>query len=164
MQAQDYTMTKWAVGIRLQTPSLQTVNKAIAQGRIVRTHIMRPTWHLVPGEDLKWVLTLCARRIKTSWETYAKGKHGVSPEKYTRCNDLIIKILEEKQYLTKQELAQELVKAGGIGDVSLINLFTVRAETDGIICSGADKGKTQPIPYWKNIYLFQKRCMWKRHC
>ncbi|MCD8193510.1 MAG: winged helix DNA-binding domain-containing protein [Tannerellaceae bacterium] len=141
VQAQDYTMTKWAIGMRLQTPSLKAVNQAIEEGRIVRTHIMRPTWHLVPGEDLRWMLKLSAQRIRSSWESYAKGKHGISPDKYILCNDLIIKLLEENHCLTKQELAREFVKAGIIPDTSYVNLFTVRAEVDGIVCSGADKGK-----------------------
>ena len=47
MQAQDYTMSKWAVGLRLKSATIAQVNEALAKGEIVRTHIMRPTWHYV---------------------------------------------------------------------------------------------------------------------
>ena len=42
MQAQDYTMSKWAVGLRLKSATIAQVNEALAKGEIVRTHIMRP--------------------------------------------------------------------------------------------------------------------------
>ena len=37
MQAQDYTMVKWAVGMRLKSPGIQAVEKALHQGEILRT-------------------------------------------------------------------------------------------------------------------------------
>ena len=44
MQAQNYPMVKWAVGMRLKSATLQKVEKALAKGEILRTHVMRPTW------------------------------------------------------------------------------------------------------------------------
>lgn len=43
IQAQDYDMAKWAIGIRLQSSTLRDVDEALRQGRIIRTHVMRPT-------------------------------------------------------------------------------------------------------------------------
>ena len=76
MQAQDYTMVKWAVGMRLKSPGIQAVEKALHQGEILRTHVMRPTWHLVAAEDIRWMLKLSAQRIKSANDSYAKG-HGL---------------------------------------------------------------------------------------
>ena len=45
MQAQDYTHAKWAVGLRIPGSTDADVEKAIDQGDIIRTHILRPTWH-----------------------------------------------------------------------------------------------------------------------
>ena len=56
IQAQDYTMSKWAIGIRLKAGNLQTVNEALAKGDILRIHVMRPTWHYVAAEDIRWML------------------------------------------------------------------------------------------------------------
>lgn len=52
MQAQNYSMVKWAVGMRLKSATIQTVEKALRDGEILRTHVMRPTWHLVAAEDI----------------------------------------------------------------------------------------------------------------
>lgn len=65
IQAQDYTMSKWAIGIRLKAGNLQTVNEALAKGDILRIHVMRPTWHYVAAEDIRWMLKLSSRRIIT---------------------------------------------------------------------------------------------------
>ena len=56
MQAQNYSMVKWAVGMRLKSATIQTVEKALRDGEILRTHVMRPTWHLVAAEDIRWML------------------------------------------------------------------------------------------------------------
>ena len=63
IQAQEYEMAKWAIGIRLRSSSLETVNEALYKGDILRTHVMRPTWHFVAAEDIRWMLMLSSERI-----------------------------------------------------------------------------------------------------
>ena len=43
MQAQDYLMSKWAIGIRLLNSTYSTVEDAIDKAEVIRTHLMRPT-------------------------------------------------------------------------------------------------------------------------
>ena len=59
MQAQDYRMMRWAVAMRTVKPSARAFEKDFNEGRIIRTHLFRTTWHLVAGEDLGWMLDLC---------------------------------------------------------------------------------------------------------
>ena len=42
MQAQNYSMVKWAVGMRLKSATIQTVEKALRDGEILRTFIKLP--------------------------------------------------------------------------------------------------------------------------
>lgn len=60
MQAQDYAMAKWALGIRLPGATDQDVEGAIRRGEILRTHLLRPTWHFVSADDIYWLLALTA--------------------------------------------------------------------------------------------------------
>ena len=53
MQAQEYAMAKWAIGLRLQKVTETAVEQAINEGRILRTHLMRPTWHFVGPDDIR---------------------------------------------------------------------------------------------------------------
>src|SRR3954463_6779830 len=51
MQAQEYAMAKWAIGLRLPGIREEAVEMACDQGKILRTHVMRPTWHFVAPAD-----------------------------------------------------------------------------------------------------------------
>ena len=139
IQGQDYTMSKWAVGIRLKNPSLKAVEEAFNRGEILRTHVMRPTWHLVAAEDIRWMIGLSGKRIRNAWGSIDK-EWGVDEKLLNKCNKQLEKILEGKN-LTKQEVAIELERAGILRDTSWVNRFTLYAEAEGIICSGADKNK-----------------------
>ena len=69
IQAQDFAMSKWAIGIRLCDPSDQMIESAIDKGEIIRTHLLRPTWHFVASDDLYWMLKLSAPKLKSSMKS-----------------------------------------------------------------------------------------------
>src|SRR5687767_13546212 len=66
MQAQDYPSAKWAIGLRIPGATEAKVEKAIETGKILRTHLMRPTWHFVAAEDIRWLLKLSAPQLKST--------------------------------------------------------------------------------------------------
>ena len=142
MQAQDYTMVKWAVGMRLQSPGIQAVEKALHQGEILRTHVMRPTWHLVAAEDIRWMLKLSAQRIKSANDSYAKG-HGleITEQQYERSHAVLENILSGKRSLAKQEIAEHFEHSGLPADNYHMTRFMSRAEAEGIVCSGECRGR-----------------------
>src|ERR1700761_4561956 len=71
MQAQDYAMAKWAVGIRLDLTE-RHIEQAINAGEIVRTHVLRPTWHFVSAADVRWMLQLSAQRIRGAFAAMSR--------------------------------------------------------------------------------------------
>ena len=141
MQAQNYSMVKWAVGMRLKSATIQAVEKALREGEILRTHVMRPTWHLVAAEDIRWMLKLSAQRIISANDSFAKGYDlDIPNELYTKAHDLLEKILCGKKSLTKQEIAEHFNRSGIVADNRRMTRFMARAEQEGIICSGEDRG------------------------
>lgn len=153
VQAQDFAMMKWAVGIRLKSATLRTVEKALQQGEIVRTHVMRPTWHLVAAEDLRWMLQLSARRIKAANDSYAKGAGLDMPEAlFSRSNRLLETILAGKKKLTRQELAEYFRREGVEADNHYMTRFLFRAEQEGIVCGGESKAG-------KHAYMLLEECV-----
>ena len=143
MQAQNYSMVKWAVGTRLKSATIQTVEEALRKGEILRTHVMRPTWHLVAAEDIRWMLKLSARRIKSANDSFAKGYDlEITDELYAKSYNLLEKILCGNKSLTKQEIAEHFCCSGILveADNHRMTRFMVRAEQEGIVCSGEDKG------------------------
>ena len=73
VQAQQPEMAKLALALRLQKGTIDSVDEAIDQAKIIRTHVLRPTWHLVTSQDIRWMLQLSYRRLKNAYDTYEKG-------------------------------------------------------------------------------------------
>jgi len=73
MQAQDYAMVKWAIGVRLPNTIDRAIEAAIDNGEIIRTHLLRPTWHFVSADDIYWLLGLTAPQIKASLKSRHKA-------------------------------------------------------------------------------------------
>lgn len=139
IQAQDYTMAKWALGIRLNNATLADVEKSLQEGKILRTHILRPTWHFIVAEDIRWMIQLSGKRIKTAFQSYGKT-YGIDYNNYTKTCSLLENVLTGRS-LTKQEIADELEKTGFKTDITQMNCLLTVAETEGIVCSGVDKNK-----------------------
>jgi hypothetical protein len=143
MQAQDYTMANWAIGVRLPDATVQTVEEAFNQGKILRTHVLRPTWHFVAPENIRWMLSLSAARIKAS--SFSRDRElEITEELYSRTNRLIQKILEGRQHLTREAIGTALeTRHGIVVNSARLYHFLMRAEVEGIVCSGALQGKNQ---------------------
>ena len=60
VQSQEYALAKWALGQRTAAMTDELVDQAFADGKILRTHVMRPTWHFVTPADIRWMLQLTA--------------------------------------------------------------------------------------------------------
>jgi hypothetical protein len=140
VQAQDYPAATWGVGQRLKHGSAETIERAFAEGRIVRTHILRPTWHFVTPEDIKWMLALTAPRVLVAIG-YNCRRLGLDEALLKRTNRIIARALGDGRFLTREDLASALreLKIAAEG-LRLIHILA-RAELDGVICSGPRRGK-----------------------
>lgn len=139
-QAQDYTHAKWALGLRLPGSKDADVEAAIDRGEIIRTHLLRPTWHFVAAEDLRWMLALSAPQIIGIMAPTNRAM-GLEESIFSRCNPIIAKALENGQHLTRDELMSELERAGIITNESRAAHIMMRAEQEGIVCNGIRRGK-----------------------
>ncbi|MBE9463021.1 winged helix DNA-binding domain-containing protein [Dyadobacter subterraneus] len=140
MQAQEYAMAKWAIGLRLQNFFDEDIEKAFNEGRILRTHIMRPTWHFVSPEDIRWMISLTAPRVNAV-NAFMYRKCELTPKIFSQCNDIITTNLEGGKYLTRNALKAELEKKIETGDGVRLSCIMMQAELEGIICSGPRDGK-----------------------
>ena len=142
MQAQDYIMAKWAVGVRLPNSTDQVIESAINNGEIIRTHLLRPTWHFVSADDIYWMLELTAPQIKASLKSRHK-ELGLSETIFAKSNTIIEKALRGGKHLIREELVNELRKAKIATNDNRASHLMLRAELDRIVCSGATKGGKQ---------------------
>jgi len=141
VQAQDYAAAKWALGLRMQNSTDTFVEQVFNDGSILRTHILRPTWHFVLPADIRWMLALTAPRVIAAC-TYYYRILGLDDTVFEQCNGAMAKALQGGKHLTRAELASVLQQAGIATDnLQRIGQIIMRAELDGIICSGARRGK-----------------------
>lgn len=138
VQAQDYEMAKWAIGIRISKTE-QEIEQAINNGEIIRTHILRPTWHFVSADDIRWMLALTAPHVKSAVASAWRSLE-LDEKIFKRANTIIEKALTRKQ-LTRAELMALLQKKGiAINALRSIHLMC-RAELEGIVCNGPKREK-----------------------
>ena len=140
MQAQEYAMAKWAIGLRLPGLKDADVEKAFNDGAILRTHLMRPTWHFVTPSDIRWMLALTAPRVNAA-NAYYYRKFELDIEIFNRSKDTMIKALQGGKNLTRTILKSALEQQGIIADGLRLSYIMMKAELDGIICSGPRQGK-----------------------
>lgn len=138
LQAQNFTMARWAIGIRTKETTLSSVNRALDAGQLLRTHVLRPTWHIVAAEDLLWMLKLTADQICQPMFTRDKAL-GIEPREYLKANKVLEKVLAPDIPLTRSELVQAMREHSIKMDEYRANHFLIHAEAEGLICSGADK-------------------------
>ncbi|MFA5330361.1 MAG: winged helix DNA-binding domain-containing protein [Prolixibacteraceae bacterium] len=142
MQAQDYNMAKWAVGIRLKDSTDQLIEYYLNEGKILRTHLLRPTWHMVSAEDIYWILELTAPHIKPSM----RARHrelGLTDKIVTQTKSVVEKALSGGIHLTREELLGKLQEAKLVTDRAQLTHLMMICELDRLVCSGASKGKKQ---------------------
>ena len=138
MQAQDFPMSKWALGVRLPGATEKSVELAIDSGEIIRTHVMRPTWHLVAAEDIYWMLELSAPQIKTAARSRDRELE-LTEDAFSRCNSMLEKWLRDGNFLSREELLKLLAEAGFNNDNNRVSHILMRAEIDSIIGCGPTK-------------------------
>lgn len=140
VQAQDYPMAKWAIGVRLPGSTNETIEQAIDNGEIIRTHIMRPTWHLVSSDDIRWMLKLTSPNINNGVAVMNRNLE-LNDNIFRQCNKVIEKSLAGGKHLTRQELMSEFQKAGiATNDLRSAHIM-FRAEQDALVCNGSMRGK-----------------------
>lgn len=139
VQAQDYTGAAWALALRAADLTLADVDRALAAGRILRTHVLRPTWHFVAPADIRWMLALTSPRVQTALRSYDR-KLELDATLYARARTLITAALVGGHALTRAELAEAL-HAGGIAATGQrLAHLVMHAELEADICSGPRRG------------------------
>lgn len=111
IQAQDYAMAKYAIGVRLKNSTDQTIEEAINNGEIIRTHVLRPTWHFVAAEDIRWMLELTAKNLNRALVSNNK-RLELDEKTFKKANTIIEKLLRDGNHLTRKEIMTVLEKRG----------------------------------------------------
>jgi hypothetical protein len=140
MQAQDYAGAKWAIAQRLQGATDAVIENAFTNGDIIRTHVMRPTWHFVHPRDIRWMLELTAPRVQAI-AAFRHRQLKLDNEIFSLCEKTLIKVLTGNKQLSRDEVANALQQAGIATDEQRFVHIMMQMELIGLVCSGGRQGK-----------------------
>ncbi len=136
MQAQEYKLFRLAIAMRLKKVDIGLVDQALAQGELLRLHLNRATWQVVAKRDVRWMLDLYRESNLRTAQSYNKiYYHEVTPEKVDRSHRLLRDVLAGR-YLSRVELDKIYEREGLRMDKTMMSLYLLRAEIDGIVCNG----------------------------
>jgi hypothetical protein len=142
VQSQDFGPGKWSIAQRTTGASEGDLDRAFAEGAILRTHILRPTWHFVLPEDIRWMLELTAPRVQMQSAAYYRNQ-GLDAAQLERCTALLVRCLEGGRHRTRKEIAIEVEQAGIPTTPLRLGFILMNAELNGVICNGPPRGKQQ---------------------
>jgi hypothetical protein len=136
VQAQEYEAAKWGLALRMHDGTVDGgIERAFDEGRILRTHVMRPTWHFVTPADIRWLLELTAPRVQRIMASYNR-RLELDARTLVRGTAVVERALRDRRYLTRTELAERLGRAKlPMSGLRLAHLVA-HAELERVICSG----------------------------
>ena len=140
MQAQEYGLAKWAIGQRADGLVDEDLDRALSAGTIARTHVLRPTWHFVAREDLRWLLALTGPRVQRHNEPRCR-ELGLDHRTLSRSQSLIASALEGGNRLTRNEIADVLDGARIDRSGQRLPYILMHCELEAVVCSGGFSGR-----------------------
>jgi hypothetical protein len=140
VQSQDYSGAKWALAQRSRRTTDAELDRLFDSGAIVRTHVLRPTWHFALPEDIGWMLELSGPRVRQG----IAGRHRqleLDGTVIARSLAVFEKSLGDGQCLTRAEMGKALVDSGIAWEGQQLPHLLLVAELEGVIISGPRRGK-----------------------
>ena len=141
VQSQEFPYARWTLAQRSSTSASSmvtalSVEQAVADGTILRTHILRPTWHFVHRDDLGWLMALSADRLHQG----NKGMYrqtGINDGSAAKSGRILAAAVADGAHKTREELAEVLGQSGfpskGLGFI----YHLMHAEISGVLVSGS---------------------------
>ena len=141
VQAQDFEAAKWALALRMQSATNAAIEEAFNRGTILRTHVMRPTWHFIAREDIRWLLDLTAPRVDLRCGPGYRTA-GLDNVVFKRSHKVLERALRDGKHLSRSELRRKLNESGvEANDTVRMGHILIRAELDRVVCSGPRVGR-----------------------
>jgi hypothetical protein len=142
VQAQEFEPAKWSVAQRTLNVDEAEMDRLVDEGLILRTHLLRPTWHFAHPEDIHLLLQVTGPRVQVSNGSVYRN-YGLDEVVFDRCNKVIVEALGGGNHLTRKELGEILSQHGIDTSGPRLAGIMMNAELEAVICSGELRGKQQ---------------------
>ena len=142
VQAENYAQATWAVAARTPGLTQGQFTQLFDQGAVLRTHVLRPTWHFVDPQDIRWLVDLTAPGMRRPLRQLQRQLE-VDDARLAVSAEVITAALSGGMHLTREELRTRLQDAGLRADGQRLGVMLMYAESETLICSGALRDKEQ---------------------
>jgi Winged helix DNA-binding domain len=136
VQAENPTQATWALASRTQDPATTDLAKLLDDGAVLRTHVLRPTWHFVLADDIGWLLDLTGPRVRRVTGQQLRRAHELDEPAIAHALATVTQALTDRGELTRAQLADELRDRGVPNTGQMLMILLAHAELHGLICSG----------------------------
>jgi hypothetical protein len=141
-QAENPSQSAWAVATRTTGPEPADLAGCLADGRVLRTHALRSTWHYVAGDDLVWLQHATAARVRRNTQHALRTHHGLDDVRRGRVEEVVVAALEGGRHLTRPGVADALAAAGHPLEGQALMILMADLELQALVCNGAPDGET----------------------
>ena len=135
VQAENPSQSAWAVATRTSSPSQGDLAAALADGRVLRTHVLRSTWHYVHADDVQWLQDLTSPRVRPIFE---QQLHPIA-DRMDALTEAVEQLLAAASDRTRNDIAGELADRGEQLTGFQLMLLLGFLELEGLVTSGAPR-------------------------
>jgi hypothetical protein len=135
VQAENPGQSAWAVAARTAAPDPTDLGRLMDDGSVVRTHVLRPTWHYVAADDVAWLIEVTAARVRRTTQQQLRGTHGMDAGAVEAASTAVLDALGTPD-LTRAELASALVQRGVELSGHALMVLLADLELQALVCSG----------------------------
>jgi Winged helix DNA-binding domain len=133
VQAENPQQSAWAVACRTEAADATDLGGLLDSGAVLRTHVLRPTWHYVRAEDIVWLIEVTAPRVLN---VTAQQLTDLDDQALDRATAAVLDSLAGEGDLTRTQLAEALAARGVAADRHLLMILLAHLELQTLICSG----------------------------
>ena len=135
-QGQEFWGGRWALAARTSgRTTIRDVDAAFDRGEIVRSWTMRGTIHVIPAEDLAWVLSITGERQRRQAAAVHRAE-GIDGPELERAEAAVRAALGGANRLTRKELFEVLELAGVSTAKQRGYHLLVALSLRGVVCQG----------------------------
>ena len=135
VQAENPSQSAWAVATRTSSPGQGDLAAALADGRVLRTHVLRSTWHYVHADDVQWLQDLTSPRVRPIFE---QQLHPIA-DRREALTEAVEQLLTAASDRTRNDVAGELADRGEQLTGFQLMLLLGFLELEGLVTSGAPR-------------------------
>ncbi len=140
-QSQERDHAFFSLALRSRARTYAAVQAEHDDGRFLRTHILRPTWHFVAPEDLRWIQRLTGPRVEQQMAGTNRRLGVADPAVQGAFLDALTELLADHNTLSRNEITTALAQHNSFPTTGMAWAHLLMlAELRSVICSGPMRG------------------------